>query len=792
VTQPADQRRTGRPFTADASDVATFPEPVRAWVLALRTAVRDRFGSLKAFQAAYERMSEEAGVSTRYVLNTKEVSRQLKDGSRYPGVPSETLVRWIVELCDLSHDQEYLALRERAAQFAAAQRSRKGGTANRHDAAASPPPVGDRRSGRTVPPHLNATVSDFASRVRRQLEHEQRINKVHDPLPITLRWSPPEDRGLVDHPANMDEHFRVVGGLTTIGAVADRFLAARSGRLIFLGHGGAGKSTLVAEFALALLERRQEGEPVPVVVNLASWRHDTVMETWLVEQLIRAFPYLKDKTRRIAGKKTLASQLVEDNCLLPILDGFDEIPSPVRAKAIPALNAALGRQAKVVMTSRPEEYEGAVTSDGGDVLTGAQVVMLDPIGPEELVDYLQRSTKPLTGKDHQRTTKWKPVTSFLRDGPPEDPHRGMLREVFTTPLMVMLARATYSDSDADPGELLDRVRFPDADAVRRHLLDTFVPARFTYFPQPEQARRSRRWDPADAQRWLGFLAAFMSKQNKGTTEFAWWKAGAKLVGRSLFRATVLMALPTLALIALALLVSSAPWPFVVPTALFAAASLAVMVASSGLYAEPMELSWETVRRWLRTFHTDRTRSHYLWVSLRLENKFCLALMIVGILAPLSAVDSSVVVAPAMLGLFVLSPVMLMATQYGPTDVVSPPGLLRRDRHAALARVAFFGIVTVSLAVLALIVDSNVNAFLWLYLLPVVGGMLLLASASGAWLACCVLLSSRGRLPLRLMGFLEDAHRRGVLRQAGGVYQFRHALLQERLAMRFEEAGGHPL
>jgi hypothetical protein len=34
-----------------------------------------------------------------------------------------------------------------------------------------------------------------------------------------------------------------------------------------------------------------------------------------------------------------------------------------------------------------------------------------------------------------------------------------------------------------------------------------------------------------------------------------------------------------------------------------------------------------------------------------------------------------------------------------------------------------------------------------------------------------------------MAFLEDAHRRGVLRQVGAVYQFRHAKLQQYLAGR---------
>ncbi|MBL7630134.1 hypothetical protein I7412_23805 [Frankia sp. CN6] len=46
------------------------------------------------------------------------------------------------------------------------------------------------------------------------------------------------------------------------------------------------------------------------------------------------------------------------------------------------------------------------------------------------------------------------------------------------------------------------------------------------------------------------------------------------------------------------------------------------------------------------------------------------------------------------------------------------------------------------------------------------------------------LAVRGRLPWRLMAFLADAHeKRGVLRQVGAVYQFRHIELQRRLANR---------
>jgi hypothetical protein len=43
------------------------------------------------------------------------------------------------------------------------------------------------------------------------------------------------------------------------------------------------------------------------------------------------------------------------------------------------------------------------------------------------------------------------------------------------------------------------------------------------------------------------------------------------------------------------------------------------------------------------------------------------------------------------------------------------------------------------------------------------------------------LALAGALPRRLMPFLDDAHRLGLLRIVGPIYQFRHAELQDHLA-----------
>ncbi|WP_322779777.1 hypothetical protein [Frankia sp. Cas4] len=61
---------------------------------------------------------------------------------------------------------------------------------------------------------------------------------------------------------------------------------------------------------------------------------------------------------------------------------------------------------------------------------------------------------------------------------------------------------------------------------------------------------------------------------------------------------------------------------------------------------------------------------------------------------------------------------------------------------------------------------------------------LLQTARGPFAVAQAWLAMRGRLPRELMAFLADAHEhRGVLRQVGTVYQFRHVELQRRLANR---------
>lgn len=154
-------------------------------------------------------------------------------------------------------------------------------------------------------------------------EEEQR--RIHDPLPLPVRWrSAPEE--LLDHgddiggatpgtvsgplppgPPSLD------GGLADI---ADVYRRVRSGRLLVLGRAGSGKTVLVMRFVLDYPVKRSDDEPVPVVFGIGSWdpTADTLRD-WLIARLLRDHP---DLDARGPGGAPLAAALVDAGWILPL------------------------------------------------------------------------------------------------------------------------------------------------------------------------------------------------------------------------------------------------------------------------------------------------------------------------------------------------------------------------------------------------------------------------------------------------------------------------------------------
>ncbi|MEU7468368.1 NACHT domain-containing protein [Streptomyces sp. NPDC044984] len=122
----------------------------------------------------------------------------------------------------------------------------------------------------------------------------------------------------------------------------------------------------------------------------------------------------------------------------------------------------------------------------------------------------------------------------------------------------------------------------------------------------------------------------------------------------------------------------------------------------------------------------------------------------------------------------------------PSDTIraaGPRSTLYADRAATLTRSAVAAFLAGGVCLLLISVTGRgstlgtMHTEVWVQ----VGTNALALSAWGRLGAARIWLAVTGRAPWRLMGFLAEAHRRGVLRQSGAHYEFSHVLLQQRLA-----------
>jgi hypothetical protein len=143
-------------------------------------------------------------------------------------------------------------------------------------------------------------------------------------------------------------------------------------------------------------------------------------------------------------------------------------------------------------------------------------------------------------------------------------------------------------------------------------------------------------------------------------------------------------------------------------------------------------------------------------------------------------------------------VLLLRAWVDPKETMSPIQLLRMDRATALREALTFGVSLSTMLWLVVRLSFErasglpfrevYGRGLWVlnWLVVACGctlAWMLFSTVYGGWLIARVWLAFTGRLPWSVMAFLADAHRRGALRQAGGVYQFRHARLRDHLATR---------
>ncbi|MFD8995820.1 NACHT domain-containing protein [Streptomyces abikoensis] len=677
-------------------------------------------------------------------------------------------------------------------------------------------PIG-RAAGRAVLGDTLAGVAEqlaHAVAARWQREEEQR--QVHDPYPLPVRWGAVAEE-LTDHWANIR---RLPAGAARGGAHGPLELGGRldevvevyrripSGRLVVLGRPGSGKSILTTRFVLDHVASRSSSDPVPVIFSIGAWDPTAItFRDWLTAQLIRDHPGLAGTAA--PGGPSLAAALVEAGRVLPVLDGFDEIAGGLHRPALEALNATT---LPLLLTSRPAEYATAVAET--DVLTSAAAVELTDLTLDDLADYLPRTTRKARG-GNAATTAWHPVLSALRERP-----RGrgaeQLAAVLTTPLMVTLARAVYSDTPGrDPASLLDTHRFGGPGEVEDHLLETFTATAYRLRPEhrPDGAPR-RGFDPERAQYWLGYLAHHLTRLD--TPDLEWWRLGSGVRRPARVLVTALLTCVVVGVVdcVVGLLFDSLSFQIAEGlttgflSGLISALAYWLLVAGGNTAVPP---SGMRVKVFGRAGASGRTARARLVLGSLCGLVFGLGYgfqhgVLKGLLqgtGPLGMLSFGLYDATFFGFVFTLgggAALGLLALLETPLDIrsaVNPVGLLRTNRRTVFAQVLIwvpaFGLlagVGSALAVRPLSVllgplvwspGASVKLGLISGLCVAIGYAFAL-SAWGQWVVFSrIWLPLTGRLPWAVVAFLEDAYQRGVLRQAGAVYQFRHARLQDHLA-----------
>ena len=650
-----------------------------------------------------------------------------------------------------------------------------------------------------------AQVADrLAVALGKQWVDEAATRRLYDPAPLPVSWAA-ADASLTDSwgslvrlatsgpgwPAPPPEGTWAAGPGDLAGEggeLVDVLARVPTGRLVVLGEPGAGKTMLMVRLVLDLLARRPGGGPVPFLASVASWDPAAQdLRGWLAARLLIDHPALAGPPPSDGTGFTQAEALLASGLILPVLDGLDEIPEQVRGPAINRINDALGPGEQVVATCRTRQYLDAVRPEGGVEVTlrAAAAVQLRSLDAEAVSNYLcEDAAGPVT------RARWDPVLAVLGT---EAPAGRALR----TPLMVGLARAVYNPrlgelagTLRDPVELCDQA---DQEAVESLLFDGFIPAAYRHHP-------AGRWKAPDAERWLVFLARHLER-NIANSELAWWQVR-QAISRTTSEPADSEPMGSLSasgcgsgcgcLSGFGLgLVFGLVFGLMAGVRHGLATGLFVGLFDGPLVGFVFASVFEEKER---TESPSRgMRIGAAWIGLGV-----LVGIGSGILFGIGLGGPTGNLARLVFG-FVFGLVfglgLGLAAGLGPglegvpgdlATAASPRAVLTRDRRAALLFMLTGGLVS------GLAVGVGVGLGLGLGFGLVSGlaaglGFGLFASwTQTAWPSYMLTrgwLAFHRRLPWSLMSFLADAHQRGVLRQTGAVYQFRHIDLQHRLATR---------
>lgn len=673
----------------------------------------------------------------------------------------------------------------------------------------------------------------LADIVERQWREEARHRLMDDPHPMPVQWHLTADETVMSRPSLISTaaQLTLTGRSDDIATLAGAFRGLTRRRLVIAGGAGTGKTTLAIQLLLHLLSTRAadqaaegEGEvvPVPVLLPVSGW--DTSahprLQDWLTARLVQDYPALAAPQLGADA----AAALVDGGHILAVLDGLDEIPASARAQVIAALNTSLTARDQLILTSRRAEFTTAV-HEAGRPLNAAAVIVPRPLPPQAAADYLAACLPA------SPSLAWSQTLDALRSRTVPG-----LTQLAATPLGLWLIHTVYVTPGADPAPLTGPLG-ADADALRTHLLDHVIPAVIAARPPStdpaDHFRPRHRLDPDTTRRHLTYLAHVFPPA--ATRDIAWWRIARNTphIRATIGLATGAAFAVAFGLIWMALGIAWAPpriipWGNPRPIAPWAVLGLAfglafgftfgfvsgLVRARSWVNEQPGYADLRLRGRSPLLFHFMKgTFKFGLTTGLRAGLTLGLGLVLIvsqfdvdrdaGVSFEPEQVDFAILGFGLMLALLIGLGITLVyglitwAEQPTLASTSTPRSSRQADRALSLLRLVASGLAVGLVFGPFLWVtakDGLGTEHYWIMLTRDLAVWLALALTLGlgagvvmgkhhAWLVCTIAvarIAHKRRLPWRIMDFLDDAHRLGLLRAVGPVYQFRHAALHDYL------------
>ncbi|WP_433440902.1 NACHT domain-containing protein [Nonomuraea sp. CA-141351] len=608
------------------------------------------------------------------------------------------------------------------------------------------------------------TAKDILSGlVTQQWRDETVLRSLCDPEPMPLPWRSTARRELSDHPEIIAKGTVAFPGLDVhIQDMARNFRALRSRRLVILGAPGTGKTTLAVQLVLELLRTRSPEEPVPVLLSAGRWddRVHPRLQDWVATSLAMDYPALRAE----ALGPDIPETLVARGEVLPVIDGLDELPDRVRADTLAALNRSMCETDQLILTCRTAQFAESI-QEIGDVLTAAAVIEPQPMSPVAAADYLQACLPPVPHP------VWPRVLEALRAGTAP-----ALSQVTSTSLGLWLVRATYIAPRVDPTPLLELGRGSAAE-LHDHLYDRLIPALVTARPPadgPAQPFRPQHaWTPEQVGNWLTYLSRQLTRRAEDPRDMAWWHLARYAPSRPV-RVWAAIAIGIVVALVFTLLTHE---PLAGATIGLLAALAVVILIGSWFTESPGHADFQLRGRLLDLFRVLRdgliVGALGALIGFLMANPMGVGLEGARNIALLSGIGF----------VMVLSLIRWVERPTPAATARSPRSTWQADRNLTAIRIVSGLVVGLMAGAIGLQARLPMSV-------AIVGGLLLgllfglMLGSHHAWLAYKLTvprLATKGRLPLRAMDFLDDAHRLGLLRTEGPYYQFRHIELQQHLA-----------